>query len=163
MRKLLFVVSALLLLASVPQCWSNEPITIVLEVPELDEQPYHRPYVAIWLETKERKPIETIALWVEQEDWLKDLRQWWRKMGRRTWGRSEQLDSVTGATRKPGSYELAWVVQSTIEEEIIVLHIEAAREEGGRNYIRQEINLADKENFNFSADGEFGDIKITVR
>lgn len=155
------VVSVLMLFFLCAVVWAEEFITIVVEVPDLEAEPYHRPYVAIWLETEEREPIETIALWVEQEDWLKDLRQWWRKLGRRTWGKSEQLDSVTGATRKPGTYELTWSLKNPTEEKL-VLHLEAAREEGGRSYIRQDIDLNQSQSFSFPKEGEFGDIKITI-
>ncbi len=41
-------------------------LEIELTLPELDVQPYHRPYVAVWLETPERKHVTTLALWVQK-------------------------------------------------------------------------------------------------
>lgn len=32
-------------------------LEIELTLPDLDVQPYHRPYVAVWLETPERKHV----------------------------------------------------------------------------------------------------------
>src|SRR5690606_33055924 len=58
-----------------------DELDIQIEIPAIDASPYHRPYVAIWLETTEREGVETIAVWHEQEEWLRDMRQWWRKLG----------------------------------------------------------------------------------
>ena len=67
---------------------AEKQLAIDLDLPNIQADPYFRPYVAIWLEDTNRQPIETIALWyqintenVEEPDdkkWLKDLRQWWR-------------------------------------------------------------------------------------
>jgi hypothetical protein len=76
--KIAFTYIALFGMANV----SANEIKIVLELPKLDVDPYHKPYIAIWIETPDRKAINTIALWVEKDTWFKDLRQWWRKIGR---------------------------------------------------------------------------------
>ena len=114
------------------------------------------------METVDRKPIQTLALWVEQEDWLKDLRQWWRKIGRRTWKKSEALDAVTGATRKPRNYKLKWKLDN-IEHDELVLHFEAVRERGGRSHSRTTINLRESKEYVVAPSEELGVIKIQVK
>ncbi len=75
---------------------SASQISVELTIPKIDSQPYHKPYIAIWLETRKRKGLHTLAFWHEQSDWFKDLRQWWRKIGQK---KSPAYDQVTGATK----------------------------------------------------------------
>src|SRR5262249_21105599 len=37
-----------------------------------------RPYVAVWIEDKDKVPVRTLALWYQKERWLPDLRSWYR-------------------------------------------------------------------------------------
>lgn len=141
-------------------------INIDLTVPELKVDPYHRPYVAIWLESPNRKGLQTIAIWYEKDDWLKDLRQWWRKLGR---GNTNAYDTVTGATRKPGSYAIRWESKDNMSMPITAgeywLCFEASREAGGRDFFRQKIQLGIGESQSYQIDGdiEFGQISISIQ
>ncbi|MGR5409370.1 PepSY-associated TM helix domain-containing protein [Vibrio sp. PNB22_8_1] len=78
--------------------------------------------------------------------WLKDLRSWWRKVGRYD---RERGDAVTSATRPAGQYRFVWDGTNDdgqrLEQGDYTLHVEVVREHGGRNYLRQKIQLADKE------------------
>ena len=77
---------------------------------------------------------------------LKDLRSWWRKVGRYD---RELVDAVTSATRPAGQYRFVWDGTNDdgqrLEQGDYTLHVEVVREHGGRNYLRQKIQLADKE------------------
>ena len=131
-------------------------------VPVLDVEPYHRPYVAIWLETEKRKGVETLSVWYgdEQEEWLKDMRQWWRKLGR-----SKPFDQVSGATRKPGNYQIHWQSNS-LAAGTYYLCVEAAREAGGRELLRQKIQIKDvaqPQTFSLAGQRELGLVTITLR
>ncbi|MBX2859040.1 MAG: DUF2271 domain-containing protein [Cellvibrionaceae bacterium] len=146
-------------------------LKLSLELPKIQADPYLKPYVAIWLEDNQRRPITTIALWYQlqglntaQADgkkWLKDLRQWWRKIGR---SKAYDLDGVTGATRRPGSYEIGWPLSQELFKKLnsgsLVLHVEAAREEGGRSYQRIPLGAFGDAGFAVAADGELGAIQV---
>ena len=52
--------------------------------------------------------VTTLALWYdldnpkdEGDKWLKDIRQWWRRVGRDV---EVPIDGVTSATRAPGGW-----------------------------------------------------------
>lgn len=139
-------------------------LTIDLTLPEISAEPYHRPYVAVWIETTNRKGVHTLAFWSEQEEWFKDLRQWWRKIGRNT----DNYDGVSGATRKPGQYKLSWQGKlangAQLEQGDYVLHFEAVREQGSREYLKQKISWVngEKQTFTLQGQAELGSITITI-
>lgn len=138
--------------------------TIQLTVPGLKVAPYHRPFVAVWLESEKRKGIRTIAVWYDQDDWLKDMRQWWRKLGRKG---KQNYDIVTSATKKPGSYQISGeLVDSSnkpLDAGYYYLNFEASREEGGRDFIRKKIFFdGSSQSFTLSGEYELGSIEIKI-
>jgi hypothetical protein len=147
----------------------NEPtLSIDLAVPAINASPYHRPFVAVWLEDVNRKPIKTLAVWYDDETWLKDMRQWWRKLGRQIHN-SQGFDGLSGATQKPGNYSVAWDGRDSKGEKVdlneVLLNIEMVREEGDRTYIRQSVILTKDTAGNtiiIPADGEIGQATIQL-
>ena len=141
---------------------AEQRVKVQLTQPELDVNPYHRPYVAVWVETPEREPIKTLAVWHEQDKWLKDLRQWWRKIGRDLQG----LDGNSGATEKPGIYTIYWDGKDskgkTLPNGEYLINIEAAREEGGRSYMRERIHLGSESEIIVAAEAEIGPVRINT-
>ncbi|CAM2983818.1 DUF2271 domain-containing protein [Vibrio mytili] len=147
-----FLRTATLVIALSPSSLLAEPlpdnarIDVEFELPKIDTSMYARPYVAVWVEDEKRKPIKTIELWVGKDEWLKDLRSWWRKVGRYD---SELVDAVTSATRPAGQYRFVWDGTNDqgirIDQGDYTLYIEVVREHGGRNYLRQKMTLADSE------------------
>ncbi|WP_404342981.1 DUF2271 domain-containing protein [Pseudoalteromonas mariniglutinosa] len=141
---------------------STASLDIEFTLTDLDAQPYHRPYVAIWLETPERKHVTTIALWVEKAEWFKDLRQWWRKAGRS----SANFDGVTGATKRPGTYTIHWQGQdlngNPVKPGKYLLNLEVVREEGGRNYTRLEVDLTKAGKLTIAGEKEFSTSYVTI-
>ncbi len=135
-------------------------ITVELTLPQLDAHPYHKPFVAVWLETTERQPVETIAIWYDDAEWLKDLRQWWRKLGRKQHA-SNALDGLSGATQKPGTHTITWQGETSLKQAF--LNIEVSREEGGRSYHREAIDLTKAQTYDVAASHEYGATKITVK
>ncbi len=118
-------------------------LTIQVTIPRIDATEYHRPYLAVWLESADKKTVRDITVWYEQKNakneegkkYLKDLRQWWRVSGR---SQGAPADGVSGATRAAGvqtirvdSKQLAGLPAGDYE-----LSIEAAREKGGRELLR---------------------------
>ncbi|GAA0507427.1 DUF2271 domain-containing protein [Deinococcus depolymerans] len=103
---------------------------------------YHKPYVAVWIETEDGKPVRTLTLWRMQDDkgkkWLSELRRWFRSNG--------TLDTTSSATRNPGTYSLAWDgltdAGRRAPQDRYVLLIEAAREKGPYGRVRVPVTLA---------------------
>ncbi len=114
----------------------------VVEVPRQQTAEYHRPYIAVWLEKPDGSFVANLAVWYDVrpkkgqgEDgtaWLKDLRAWWRRIGREL---SLPVDGVTGPTRPPGRHSAA-VSPGPLAPGEYVLVAEAARELGGREVLR---------------------------
>ena len=117
-------------------------LDVQFELPKIDTTMYARPYVAVWVEDSSRKSVKTIELWVGKDEWLKDLRSWWRKVGRYD---RELVDAVTSATRPAGQYRFVWDGKSDSGEKLeqgeYTIHIEVVREHGGRNYLRRKVML----------------------
>lgn len=119
-------------------------LNIKLEVPRLDVAEYHRPYIAVWVENPDQSTATHLAVWYQtdskKEDgtqWLKDLRQWWRRGGREL---QMPVDGVTGATRPAGVHALSF---KSADEQLAKLApgkynlvVEATREVGGRELLR---------------------------
>lgn len=122
----------------------NAKLDIELAIPTIETSIYARPYVAVWIEDKNRKPVRTVQLWVGKDEWLKDIRSWWRKAGR--YDRA-MVDAVTSATRPPGKYRFTWDGLdhdgNRVEQGDYTFYVEAVREHGGRNYLRQKLKLAE--------------------
>jgi hypothetical protein len=119
-------------------------LNIRLEVPRLDVAEYHRPYIAVWVENPDQSTATHLAVWYQtdskKEDgtqWLKDLRQWWRRGGREL---QMPVDGVTGATRPAGVHALSF---KSADKQLAKLApgkynlvVEATREVGGRELLR---------------------------
>lgn len=147
---------------SVPQ---EQEIAITFSLPTISTTVYHRPYVSIWLETTERRGIQTLSVWSADPEWLRDLRQWWRKLGHKS---LEKLDGISGATRKPGKYIIHSKIRRDDGEPLppgkYLLNFEVVREEGGREYLRQEIVIGSTESQQWILHGktEIGGITISI-
>ncbi|PQA86467.1 DUF2271 domain-containing protein [Hyphococcus luteus] len=145
-------------------------MTVGVDIPRLDVAEYHRPYVAMWLQTPDGKPAANLAVWYdvemrndEGEDWLKDLRQWWRRIGRST---DMPVDGVSGPTRAPGAHEV------TFDEKLNDLApgeyefmIEAVREVGGRELLHGAVQWPPKEETTIRLEGgrELGPVILTLK
>ena len=126
--------------------WKPEQrFQIEYDIPALDVAEYRRPYLAIWITDSEGKSIRQLQVLGDSSRWLRELRSWWRKVGRAD---DSLIDALAGATRKPGSYTLLWdgrdahgnfVIQGNYE-----LHIEAAREHGEHESIVLPFSLTGK-------------------
>lgn len=112
--------------------------SVTITIPQIKVSEYHKPYVAVWLEPAVGGPARTLAVWYDIKKggaepgtkWLADLRTWWRKGGRSL---TMPADGISGATRAPGAYRLA--LPANLAPGAYTLHVEAAREEGGRELV----------------------------
>jgi hypothetical protein len=145
---------------SVPE---NAKMDIELVIPSIETSTYARPYVAVWIEDAQRKPVRTLQLWVGKDEWLKDIRSWWRKVGRYD---RVLVDAVTSATRPAGKYRFSWDGLdhhgNRVEQGDYTFYVEVVREHGGRNYLRQKLTLAETD-FNHELDATEETGVITLR
>ena len=103
-----------------------------------------RPFVAVWIEDENHKPVRRIAVWYNKPRWLPDLRSWFAAK------REAEFDvaSVTSATRGAGQYTLVWDGKNDAGEFVplgkYTVFIEAAREHGTYQLIKQEMKFNGK-------------------
>jgi thiamine biosynthesis lipoprotein ApbE len=119
-------------------------LSIDLTLPRLEDFRYRRPYVAVWVEDANHFPVRTIALWTEKPRYISDLREWYRDDQRRPGG-GDIWRTVSSATRPPGSYKLTWDGNDNEGKPVkagqYTICIEAAREHGGYDIQRRELNF----------------------
>ena len=138
---------------------------VEVEVPRLRVAEYHAPYVAFWVESPDRSTIVPLGLWYDdQEKWLKDIRQWWRRTGR---SQSKPYDGLTGATRTPGKHRIDFADLDTLQNlpaDDYELVVEAAREVGGREVLRLPFQWPAKQpqTQQVSGNNELGTVTLTI-
>lgn len=132
---------------SAVQAWDPSfELLVSFELANITGFSYRRPYVAVWIEDKDRFPVRTLALWYQKPRWLPDLKAWTR--GDRLRALAEGADltgSVSSATRPAGKYSLKWDGRDNQGKPVkpgrYTVYIEAAREHGTYQLMRQEMDL----------------------
>lgn len=148
-------------------------LTVSVEVPRLSVAAYHRPYVSVWIEQAPATPgaagtaVRTLAVWyevsnvAEGKDWLKDMRSWWRAMGR---GMTLPADGVSSATKAPGRHNV--VVRGAQLRNLPAgnyqIAVEAARELGGREVVRVPFRWGGPNSGRATGRTELGAVSVTV-
>jgi hypothetical protein len=123
---------------------SAADFNIKIQIPRIDVAEYHRPYVAVWIENPDQSVAAHLTVWYQtdknKEDgtqWLKDLRQWWRRGGREL---TMPVDGVTGATRPVGEQRITVKGNNPALAKLAPgkygLVVEAVREVGGREVVK---------------------------
>lgn len=125
---------------------------------------YHPPYVAAWIENKQRKSVRTLLLWRKEPKWLKDIRRWWRNVGRKS---PELVDAITSATHAAGTFPLSYKANNDQGKALphgqYTLYIEVVREKGGRALLKQAFSLGENaQQFTLKATAETGPITFTI-
>ncbi|MEW6991398.1 DUF2271 domain-containing protein [Colwelliaceae bacterium 6441] len=126
---------------------------------------YHPPYVAAWIENSERQSVRTLLLWRKEPKWLKDIRRWWRNVGRKD---SNLVDAITSATHAAGSFPLTFNLEDDNQQTLIkgkyTLYLEVVREKGSRALLEQTFTLDNKtqQNFTLNETAETGTITLTI-
>ena len=108
-----------------------------------------RPYVAVWIEDKDHFPLRTVNVWFDKYRYLNELRAWYKSDRLRAVTEGKELiDSVSSATRAPGKYTLKWDGKDNQGKYVAAgnytVFIEATREHGTYQLIRQEMAFADQ-------------------
>lgn len=139
--------------------------TITVTIPRIAVSEYHVPYLAAWIEPVGGGAARTLAVWYDVDKvgnepgtkWLADLRTWWRKGGRSL---KLPANGVSGATRAPGAHRIP--IPANIKPGAYVVHVEAAREDGGRELVSVPITIP-AANGRASGKSELGAIVISAR
>ncbi|OAN12961.1 hypothetical protein A3K86_14905 [Photobacterium jeanii] len=169
--KRMLKLSALAAVVAMPLMTQAKPLPldaqmdVSFELPLIQSSNYNRPYVAVWIEGADRQPVRTLELWVGKDEWLKDLRSWWRKVGR--YDRA-LVDGVTSATRPAGEYRFVWDGKNhageRVEQGEYTFYAEVVREHGGRSLLRKKLDFGTE---GFSVDikptDETGKVKLNYK
>ena len=127
-------------------------LTVTVELAQVQAQGgarIERPYLAVWIEDKDKIPVRTLTVLYRTNEarFLADLRAWYRadRLRALTEG-TEILNSVSSATRSPGRYTFKWDLKdhqgTLVKPGTYTVCIEAAREHGTYQIMRQAIDLA---------------------
>ena len=128
-------------------------LEVTINKPANPGRGYRRPYVAAWLTDEDDFPVRTILLWVQKDGkgprWIPDLRQWHRDDRMRGIVSDQDLvDAMSGPTRNTGMHKVAWDGKDDLGVPLppgmYTLNIEAAREHGTYQILREKLELADK-------------------
>lgn len=144
---------------------NNTAATLAIKLDLKQQQgEYHPPYVAAWIESGNKKSVRTLLLWRKEPKWLKDIRRWWRNVGRKD---AKLVDAITSATHAAGSFPLSFTLtddeQQTLPEGSYTLYIEVVREKGGRALLKQKFNLNNQaQQFTLKETAETGAITFTI-
>jgi thiamine biosynthesis lipoprotein ApbE len=121
-------------------------VIVNFELARIDNQRYRRPYVAVWVEDKDRFPVRTVGLWFQKDRWLPDLRGWYRGDRLRLLAEGNEIaPTISSATRPAGKYTMKWDGRdnkgAAVKPGKYTVYIEAVREHGSYDLLKQEIDL----------------------
>ena len=115
---------------------------IQFTLPKMDVAKYRKPYVAIWITDDKGKMVKNLLLLGTGENWLDQIRSWWRKQGRKS---PSLIDGFARPTRRPGQYQLLWDGRDdfgqSVPEGEYRLFAEAVREHGSYEKISLPFQL----------------------
>lgn len=100
----------------------------------------HSPYIAVWIEDTAGELVQAVSLWYKSDEgkYLKDLKRWNSKNNR------DAL--MTGPTRIPGSFSVAWngtdLAGASVAAGDYFVCIEAARENGPYQIVRESVPVS---------------------
>jgi len=132
--------------AAASDAWdSGLELTVNFELAQMSGNS-RRPYVAIWIEDKDKFPVRTLALWYQKERWLPELRAWYRDDRMRSMAEGSNIAaSIASATRSSGKYSVKWDGKDNAGKLVkagkYTVCIEAAREHGTYQIMRQEVDF----------------------
>jgi len=123
----------------------NYELLINLELNQIEGMRVHRPYVAVWIVDKNKKPVRNIALWYNKNKFLDEITSWYDTYYSKFTEADKSISSTTSATRPAGKYSLKWDGKNDKGELVkrgpYTIMIEAAREHGTHQLMTQEMDF----------------------
>jgi hypothetical protein len=123
-------------------------LTVALDIAQIQGGRVERPYVAVWIEDKDKFPVRTLAVLYRQREarYLSELRTWYKADRLRAMAEgTDILGSISSATRAPGHYTFKWDMKDEQGKPVApgsyTVFIEAAREHGTHQLVQQPIDL----------------------
>lgn len=134
--------------------WDAHELLVKFTIKRPEEKGrYRRPYVAVWVEDPDGKPVRNLIFWVSQGgsgpfQWLPDLKRWYADVMARVKVTKFDPFVIAQPTRPPGEYSVAWDGKDdkgvAVKPGEYTILIEAVREQGGYGLIRQRVTLGDE-------------------
>ena len=123
----------------------NNELLINLELAQIEGFRVHRPYVAVWVVDKNKKPVRNIAIWFNKTRFLDDMHAWYNTYYQTFMDASSNISSTSSATRSPGKYTLKWDGKDDngklVSSGTYTIYIEAAREHGTYQLMEQKMDF----------------------
>jgi hypothetical protein len=122
----------------------------------------NNPFIVVWIEDSGGALVRTVSLWYKSSEskYVNELLRWYS--AERAWiakGGTDTTRTISGATRVAGTYSMVWDGKddngATVAQGDYFVCIEAAREHGPYELIRDSISLGTKPvQKNLTANGE---------
>ncbi len=131
---------------SADKTWDPDyELLIGLELNQAGGMRAHRPYIAVWVVDKDKKPVRSLALWYNKTKYLDELDSWYDAYYNKFSDADRSVSSTTSATRPAGKYTLKWDGKNDKGELVKLgtysIKIEAAREHGTHQLMTQELDF----------------------
>jgi FAD:protein FMN transferase len=142
-------------------------LTISLELMQFNG-PYRRPFVAIWIEDKDKTPVKNLLVWYNKPKWLRDMKAWYRANYSNFNVESQTINSISSATRPAGKYDIKWDGKNDkgeyVKEGTYTVNIEVVREHGTYQLITQDIKINNKASkFKLPANPEVASASLEIK
>lgn len=145
------------------EAWpADHQVSIALDLPQISAtKRYRRPYVAVWIEGADSKPVRNVVVWGNASRWLPTLTGWW-KVARED---KALIKAVTRATRAPGKYTVVWDGKDDqgkpVAQGTYTVRIEVHREHGRHLFQTAKIDcLAEPAKVTAEKNAESGEVVI---
>ncbi|GHF30901.1 hypothetical protein HNQ07_000660 [Deinococcus metalli] len=101
-----------------------------------------RPFVAVYIEDAQGTTVRNLTVWLKQgrlnPRWLAELRRWTRQNG-------DLVETVSSATRNPGTYAVSWDGKDDkgklLPQGEYYVVVESAREHGPYSLVREKVTV----------------------
>lgn len=119
-------------------------VNIAYKIPRINVSDYEYPYVVVWVTDMNKKLVRSLTMIGKQPLWVEENYVFWRRVGRKF---PAMVETLAQPSRAPGQYNLVWdgydQEGNPVPQGEYILHIEASREHGGHQYVKQTLNLGD--------------------
>ena len=127
-----------------------------------------RPFVAIWIVDSNNETVKNIALWFNKPRWLPDLKEWYHQNYQNYSTLPQGVFSISSATRPAGNYTFKWDGKNEkgelVKQGKYTVYIEAAREHGTYQIMKQEFNANEKEQaYNLTGNTEIANATVLYK